>query len=296
MKFTKPPLSYQQQADLLAARGLVIDDQAALLRQLQAVGYYRLCSYWHPFKLPDSTFAAGTTFDTVWSYYVFDRQLRLAVMDAIERVEVAVRTALVTQLAMRYGQFAHTDPRHFPSALLSTHTRFVDELREEARRSKEVFVEHFRANYDEFPDLPVWAAAETMTFGAMFTLFKMSERRVQRDVANRYGVAGPVLLSWLQTLNYVRNLCAHHARLWNRELAIKPVVPDLKNAPAWHTPQPIANNRPFVVLTLLHFMLAQIAPQSAWRARLYALFDRFPGIPTAPMGIPAGWRDHALWK
>ena len=232
----------------------------------------------------------------VWSRYVFDRQLRLAVMGAIERVEVAVRSALTTELAMRHGEFAHIELKNFPTAYAPTHARFVEGLRDEARRSKETFVEHFKANYDEFPDLPIWAAAETMTFGAMFTLFKMSEKRVQKDVAWRYRIAGSVLLSWLQTLNYVRNMCAHHARLWNRELAIKPIIPDLKNGPRWHVPQAIANNRLFVVLTLLHFMLGLIAPESAWRTRLYSLFDRFPDVPLDPMGIPAGWRDHTLWK
>src|SRR5207247_820686 len=124
----------------------------------------------------------------------------------------------------------------------------------------------------------------------------MSEQRVQGNVARRYRIAGPVLFSWLQTLNYVRNICAHHARLWNRELALKPVIPDFKNDPRWHPPTAIANNRPFVVLTLLRFLLGQIAPQSSWRERLYALFDRFPNIPLDSMGIDTAWRNHPLWQ
>lgn len=113
-------------------------------------------------------------------------------------------------------------------------------------------------------------------FRAMFTLFKMSEKRVQRDVASRYKIAGPVLLSWLQTLNYIRIICAHHARLWNRELAIKPFIPDSKNDPRWHAPRAIANNRPFVVLTLLHFMLRQIAPQALGAPGFTSFLTNFP--------------------
>lgn len=296
MKFEKPPLSYQQQAELLKSRGMQVADEAAFMRHLEAVGFYRLCAYWHPFKNSDSSFIPGTTFEDVWCRYVFDRHLRLSVMDAIERVEVAVRTALVTELVMRHGPFAHVELGTFPMANPAVHARFLDDLRAEAMRSKEPFVEKFRANYDEFPDLPTWAATETMTFGQMFTLFKMCERRIQGAVARRYGVAGPVLLSWLQTLNYVRNICAHHARLWNRELAIKPVIPDLKNAPAWHNPTPIANNRTFVVLTLLRCLLVQVAPQSGWRDRLFALCDRFDKVPPADLGMGPGWREHPLWK
>ena len=273
-----------------------IPDHAELMRQLEAVGYYRLCSYWHPFKQADSSFIPGTSFRTVWKRYVFDRQLRLAVMDAVERVEVSVRTVLVTELAMLHGAFAHLNPVHFPTADPQRHTRFVEELRAEAQRSREQFVEHFKATYDEFPDLPIWAAAETMTFGSMFTLFAMSGNRIQKRVARRYGLGGPVLFSWLQTLNYIRNICAHHARLWNRELAIKPLIPYASNSPDWHNPQTVANNRAFVVLTVLNCMLCQIATQSAWRMRLYSLFDRFPDIPLASMGIAPNWRDHVLWK
>ena len=274
---------------------MVVADQDAFLQKLEAVGYYRLCSYWHPFKQPDNSFAAGTSFETVWTRYVFDRQLRLLVMDVIERVEVAVRSALITELAMTHGAFAHLDKKNFPDASEAAHRRLLDELRDEAQRSTEAFVSHIRATYEEYPDLPIWAAAETMTFGAMFTLFKMSEKKIQGAVARRYGIAGPVLFSWLLTLNYIRNICAHHARLWNRELAIKPVIPYQKNGPDWHSPIKIANNRAFVVLTLLHHLLGEVAPQSAWRERLFQLFDKYPDTPLASMGIPADWRNHALW-
>ena len=177
MKFVKPPLSYRQQVDLLISRGMVVADEAALLRHLESVGYYRLCAYWYPFKQPEDSFASGTAFETVWSRYVFDRQFRLIVMDAVERVEVASRTALVTELVMRHGAFAHVDHAHFRTSQ-QHHAQFLDKLRDDANRSTERFVEHFKATYDEFPDMPLWVAAETMTFGAMFTLFKMSEKRV----------------------------------------------------------------------------------------------------------------------
>jgi abortive infection bacteriophage resistance protein len=197
---------------------------------------------------------------------------------------------------MRHGAFAHLDKTNFPLATPERHSRFVEDLRTEARRSSEAFVAHFSATYDEFPDLPIWAAGETMTFGSMLTLFKMSERRIQSDIARQFGIAGPVMLSWLQTLNYVRNICAHHSRLWNRELALKPMIPDAKHASDWHSPRAMQNNRVFVVLTILSVLSRRIAPQSGWRTRLYELFDRFPDVPVAQMGLPADWRNHPLWR
>ena len=294
LKYTKPATTYEQQADLILARGMQAD-RALLLERLRSTGYYRLCAYWYPFKQPDETFVPGTAFDMVWDRYVFDRQLRLAVMDAIERVEVAVRTALFTEMALKGGPFAHLHRATFPGVPAERHTRLVDGLRDEAQRSKEVFVEHFRKTYEEFPDLPVWAAAEIMTFGTMLTVFNMSTRQAQKALARRYALTGRVLRSWLLTLNYVRNLCAHHARLWNRELALKPLIPDEKHDARWHGASPVSNDGMFVVLTLLHVVVRQVAPQTAWRERLFALFDRFPTIPLASMGMSADWRTHDLW-
>jgi len=192
-----------------------------------------ICAYWHPFKQPNNTFLPNTQFETVWQRYRFNRLLRLAVMDAIERVEVGVRTALVHDLAMRLGAFAHVDHKNFPHASPDKHAHFLEELRKEALKSSEVFAQHFQATYDEFPDLPIWAVCETMTFGSMLTLFNMSERGTRNSIARRFGLHGPVLQSWLHTLSYVRNICAHHARLWNRELAIRPALPDEKNDARW---------------------------------------------------------------
>jgi abortive infection bacteriophage resistance protein len=239
----------------------------------------------------------GTTLDIVWERYTFDRQLRLTVMDAIERVEVAIRTAMITELALRGGPFVDVDIRNFPPGVLpDQHSRLLQQLRDEAQRSSEVFVEHFKRTYDEFPDLPLWAAAEIMSFGAMFTLFKMSGKHVHVRLAHVLGVSSKVLFSWLLTLNYIRNLCAHHSRLWNREISIRPMVPDSKNDPRWHRAPSIQNHRVFAVLTLLNYLLRRIAPRSHWRERLFGVFDRFHNIPLRPMGIPSEWRTHDLWK
>jgi|SRR5882672_1867868 len=295
LQFCKPALPYDQQADLLLKRGLIAD-RVKLIGRLRAVGYYRLCAYWHPFKQPDETFKGGTTLDIVWERYTFDRQLRLALIDAIERVEVAVRTSLIHTLALQGGPFVHVSVGNFPNVPTDQHRRFIDDLRDDAQRSSEVFVEHFKSTYDEFPDLPIWAAAEIMTFGMMFTLFRMSGKHVQVSVASRYKLSGKVLFNWLLTLNYVRNLCAHHARLWNRELAIRPMIPDQKHDPRWHRPVPIGNRRLFSVLTLLRYLLVHIEPRTHWRERLFSTFDRFPGIPLASMEMPPDWRAHDLWR
>jgi abortive infection bacteriophage resistance protein len=105
-----------------------------------------------------------------------------------------------------------------------------------------------------------------------------------------------VMFSWLHTLNYVRNICAHHARLWNRDLAVQPQIPEASNDSRWHGARAIGKKRIFVVLTLLNCLLKEAAPNTKWRDRLFALIDKYPNVPLKMMGIPADWRTHDLWR
>ena len=106
MKFAKPPLPLPQQLAKWQSRGLVVNDAAKALHYLRFIGYYRFSAYTLPFQNPahhDKHFKPATTFERVLSLYVFDRELRLVVMDAIERVEVAVRSCVVNELCLRHG-------------------------------------------------------------------------------------------------------------------------------------------------------------------------------------------------
>ena len=215
MKYTKPPKTFDQQADLLLSRGMVAD-RDLLVARLREVNYYRLSAYWYPFRsqsgdqlLPD------TRFDIVWDRYVFDRQLRVLTMDAIERVEVSIRTRLVNAFVLQHGAFGHVDRSNLPNLSVDDHRRFMLKIRNEESRSKEPFVEHFHKKYTSETDLPLWIASELMDFGTMFTLYRGVEAPIKQEVAKVFGISDRVLDSWLTSLNTIRNMCAHHARLWN---------------------------------------------------------------------------------
>jgi abortive infection bacteriophage resistance protein len=294
MKYTKPPLTYQAQADLLIARGLIAD-KADLVEKLRAVNYYRLSGYLYPFRNPDDTFHPGTTLDQVWRRYTFDRQLRLLVLDAIERVEVAVRTSLVYHHSHTYGAFGYMDGQTLPNLSKNEFTLLQGKLGHVVRQSKDNFVEHFQLQYgDKHSDLPLWMLAELMSFGMMFTFFRGVNKQIKRDIARDYAVAFGVLESWLHSLNAVRNMCAHHARLWNRTLGVKPLIP--KKDPQWHEPVPISNDQIFCILTLLQYILKIVAAQSQWAQRLTNLFDRYPDISLNRMGFPEDWKACEIWQ
>lgn len=303
MNYTKPALSFEQQAQRLLEQGLIAPSKVVLVSHLKAVNYYRLSAYWYPFKVTDpvsgvESFTPNTTFETIWRRYVFDRELRFLVMDAIERVEVAIlRTRMVEQFTLRHGPFGYTDIRNFsPNFIQLNHTRLLSELDDAVNRSNEEFVGRFRGKYTNEPRLPLWIAVEVMTFGQLFTLFRNLNRVEQQTLSQQFGLYPPVLISWLHTLNFIRNACAHHARLWNRELPIRPYIPDARHRPEWHTPFQFDNRFMFAVLTLLHYLQKWIDSNSDWNYRLEALLQKFPDIPLSWMGFPDNWKDSPIWN
>lgn len=296
MQYDKPTLTFEAQADLLLSRGLIAD-RTLLIERLHSVNYYRLSGYLYPFRTDEGKYKPGTTLDQIWNIYRFDRQMRIIVMDAIERVEVSVRTQIAYYFAHQFGPFAYTDKSHFPDMKPEEHEKLISDLSMEVERSKEVFLKHFQSKYgDVHAHLPIWMLAEVMSFGKTLTFIRGVKRSVQDPIAQRYGLPHNVLISWLRTLNAVRNLCAHHARLWNRVLGYSPILPRSRKHPEWNTPFSIDTSHIFIVITLLKYMLRIDAPTSLWSARLISLIDENPEISLRPFGFPAEWREHSLWK
>ncbi|HOO72825.1 MAG TPA: Abi family protein [Spirochaetota bacterium] len=297
MEYTKPPLTFEQQADKLINRGLIAEKNELIIR-LQNVNYYRLSAYLYPFRIPDSdNYYPGTTLEKIWKHYTFDRQLRLIVMDAIERVEVAVRTQLVYHFAHQYGPFEYIDNTNLPRLTSERFAAWLKDINEECQRSRETFIDHFNRKYgDRHFRLPLWMAAEVMSFGRTLTLFNGVDDELRRKIARLYGLEDRVLQSWLGALNVIRNICAHHGRLWNRELGYKPVIPKQRKYPEWHEPFSIPNNRIFSILTILRFMLRHVAPTSNWHNRLNELFQKYPEVPLKAMGFPEDWEKSKLWR
>lgn len=298
MKYTKPPLTFEKQADLLLERGME-GDRRQIIERLSVVNYYRLSGYWHPFResADCDAFKPGTCFENIWRRYTFDRRLRLIVMDAVERIEVAVRTQLAYHHSHLDGNpFSFVEnPSHLPELTSEDRARFLEDLKRDAQNSKETFAEHFRKKYgDSHSYMPVWMSCEVMTFGGMLTFYRGSSVEIQKKISYFFSVTEEVFNSWLLTLNVIRNICAHHGRLWNRELGVKPKIP--RKDPRWHQPVEVTNHRIFSVLSICKFCLDKIAPQSQWPTRLKQMLSDYPEIPLGNMGFPTEWQNSPIWK
>ena len=296
MQYTKPPLTFEQQAELLLNRGLVAD-RDVLISRLETVNYYRFSGYLYPYRLPDDSFKLGTTLATVWRQYTFDRKLRLLVLDAVERVEVALRTRLAYDHAHAHGPFAYRDRRSLPGLSRDAHDAWIAELSKEVSASRERFVEHFRNKYGNAHTLPpIWIAIELMSFGKTFTFFRGCDPSIQKDISAWIGAPDRVFFSWLRTINEVRNVCAHHGRLWNRDLGNNPLLPNERKYPDWYHPCRVTQSKMFGVLTILKFMLKKAAPTSKWYERFASLLAEYPDLPLLWMGFPSNWMESPLWS
>ncbi len=297
--YTKQALNLDQQVQQLRDRGMHVPDEAAARHYLGVINYYRLAAYWLPFEADHAThqFKAGTSFDGVLDRYVFDRELRLLLIDAIERVEVALRTQFCYQMGHRYGPHVLLDASLFqPIAGKSwVYQDSCRQLQREAADSKEAFMQHLVGKYSESLP-PVWATVEIMTLGQLSKWYANLKNSADRNLVARYFDLDEVnLVSFMHHLATVRNLCAHHSRVWNREFTFTFKLPRHRPKAILGSLNPAAPKKLYNTLVLLAYFLDCISPGHQWRQRLVALLAKHV-IPKADLGFPARWQQLPLWR
>lgn len=297
MQFKKPALSYEQQLQQLIDRGLVCADRSVALHYLSHLNYYRLGAYWLAFEADHGShqFRPGSRFEDVLNLYIFDRELRLLVLDAIERLEVSVRTSWAYHLAHAHGPHAHLDPALFkPDHAKWGYSGERQALEEEVRRSPEVFIRHFRNKYEE-PLPPVWATVELMTFGQLSRWSENLLRRGDRNaIAKPYALDESVFFSFLHHVSIIRNICAHHGRLWNRELTFKFRLPDRMPGLLVRSLNREEPRRIYNALATLAYLLDGLSPGHQWKQRLLGLVETHR-IDARLMGFPEDFRKLPVW-
>lgn len=296
-KYTKPRLTIDGQIGLLKKQGLQVLDEDVAHHVLKIVGYYRLSGYLLPFKLPHQinnhrSFIKGTTFDTVWQLYQFDRELRLLISDAIEKIEVTFRASISETISEEFGVFGYTQREFYRDA--RPYEILLRDINKILKDRQEVFIQHYLEKYSDPKYPPIWMVIETLSFGAcskMFANIKLvSTRRKICDVFNQHPT---IVESWMKVIVWIRNLCAHHARLWNRWLIDAPIIP--KNEP-WHKIL-FENNRRFIACSyIITKLLKEIAPNSHWQSNMFNLFQKYPTYPGKPMGFLSPWQNDPFWK
>lgn len=304
--YVKPPLSFTAQLQKLKDRGLVVKDDSKAVDYLQQISYYRLSAYFLPYQKKKDTFDTGTTIEQIIATYSFDRELRLLMFECIERVEIAIRTQFIYQLAIKYNNSHWQDNRAvFVNPYYNSVGNLIDPYsdfqaiisRAKSARKPEVFIKHYVDEYNNPANPPAWMCFELLTIGELSNLYRgLKENDDKKRIANFFKVHPTVLQSWLHSLTYVRNICAHHSRLWNKDLAVEPTLL-LKPKADWLGPSYTNNRRTFYFICVVKYLLNNSSQNNHLGHRLEALFAKFPNVPVKYLGIPSDGKGNLLnWK
>ncbi|WP_267963807.1 Abi family protein [Testudinibacter sp. TR-2022] len=332
--FCKPVKTSVEHIKTWQQRGLNIPNQERAVRYLNYIGYYRLSAYTIPFQDPKSSshqFKQNVNFDDILSLYIFDRELRLLVMDAIERIEVAIRAQISNVLCNEFNDaFWYLDEncfdqnyQHFRLLANIERQRLEEQKRLkrdydaiESRKNisldqkrilkdkvqKENFLRHYLSQYDQPKLPPSWMMIEMLTWGDLSHLYTgVKSTLLRKKIAGNLGLHAQVFESWIKTLNDVRNVCAHHNRLWNKEFGRSIKIPTsksiiwLQQAVILANPAIHAEKRIYMVLVALQTLLYKISPNSQWAQRLKQLMAKYPKIAKSNMGMPEEWHNDDFW-
>lgn len=302
-KLIKPFLEYDLLVEKLTSRGMTLHDPLRAQRKLTQIGYYRLSGYWHPalkykFIPPKEIikydeFQSGTTFESIFDFYLFDKKIRLELLCAIERIEIYLRTIVAHELGRIHPQ-AHFDKKNF--------SRFSTGI-DEGQRISEFDLWHrkhqqlledsredsIKSHIDNGKPIPIWVACEAWNFGTLSKLYSMLNGTNQQMICDRLGIdKRQVLDNWLINLNGIRNRCAHHSRVCNRSNIRTIMTP--KNG--YFNLLALGNsesNKLYGLVTVIWFLLSKIGPSSDWISRMADLLDDKPeviGLTFKSMGLP----------
>ncbi len=292
--YSKSAYTSEQHVQLLKSRGLAIEVDERVKHYLDVIGYCRLESYFAPFCLPNYQFRQGTTFQNILDIYNFDRKLRLLTSDVIERVEIAVRVSISNIMSIKYGAHWYMNESYFSN--LEEHASFIEQVERytyknnKSRRSAECH--KYYSNYSS-PELPPsWVIAEVLPMGVWSRLYaNLKDKRDKRAIADVFGFKHTDFVSWLQAMTNIRNIVAHHSRLWNR-----PTPTLVSNLEKYSYIGASNAKSSYTIFIILKAFTNRFMRNSQWHIRLATLLGECPLPIYNHMGFPSDWQSQTFWS
>ncbi|WP_176560280.1 Abi family protein [Brevibacillus dissolubilis] len=278
----KQPLTYEEQINLLKSRNLLLFNEEKAIQFLKGVNYYRWSAYTLSLKR-DNVFKEGVTFEHVCNLYEFDKKLRHLLIPMLERVEILFRTRIAYHIAHQYGALGYEESTHFEN--IDFHQEFMNRMEDEIKRNKRnEFILHHKQKYGG--QIPIWVAVEVMSFGVLSMLFSNMRSTDKKSIAEQLGnIPSEYIESWLVCLAYVRNVCAHFGRLYNKKLAKRPKI--------WGKDRKylISYDQIFSMIFVIKKFLVGTSEWTHFVTNLEALVDQYEEVELNLIGFPVNWRE-----
>lgn len=315
MKYTKHPLSIDNQLSKLQSRGLIFDNKDLAKNYLSNISYYRLRAYTYPFQ--DNTNAEADhrfkkvdiKFSDIIDLYCFDRRLRNLMFNAIEKIEVAVRTRIVQVYSEKYGSHWFTQESLYKSKyktdksgkVTTEFALLMHDIENEVNRSNEDFIKHYKQKYDDPVYPPAWMTLEVLSIGTLSRLYKLLLKTdLKKQIAKDLGLSDDQILSnWLHAISVWRNCCAHHSRVWNRRCIINIKIPKKTLNPFIDkiSIKKLHPNKVFTVLCCIKYISNIISPESDLKKNILSIIgDGGNLLNLEEMGFLKDWKYLDVWK
>lgn len=284
LKKQQPPMTIDEQVENLKSIGLIVDDEEYAKKILNDISYFRLVkAYSLNLKPKNGCYDKQTTFKEIVDLYLFNANFRQIIFPEIEKVEINVRCRVANFFAEQYGVLGYLQAENFADE--NYHAQFLKDINEEiGRNSKAPFVRNFRENY-EGGNLPIYALVEVFSFGTLSKFYKNMLNKDKKAIAKSFGVGYTYFESWLESISYVRNICAHYGRIYNAKLSKTPIL--YKE----YTQVGIGNNRIYGVLLCLKHLLKNDVHWNLFVDKIELLFDKYQYVKISTMGFPENWRE-----
>lgn len=302
--------SIDEQIELLRSRNLKFSNVEKAKNLLKECQYYRITAYRYPFVLTENKdfFKDDVDFEEIWDLYIFDRRLRFLVIDAIERIEVSLRSRWAHVLAGKYGILAYQENAVFDNQMIrNTLARIIFE---NIKSSDQPCITHFLENNQK---IPIWGLCEVLTYGELLSMFNaIKPRKIKNEILDGFDLDEKVAASFFNSLRIVRNICAHHGRLWNKRLFSNFIAPMRPESLSLSLNYPTISDTDsdeiksrkldtqksiYNIIVMLIYFVGKIAPQSKWLERLVALINNDSNKQyLREMGFPKDWKNRPIWK
>ena len=284
LKKHQPPMTIDEQVENLKSIGLIVNDEEYAKKILNDISYFRLVKAFSlNLKPKNGCYDRQTTFKEIVDLYLFNANFRQIIFPEIEKVEINVRCRLANFFAAQYGVLGYLQAENFVDE--NYHAQFLKDINEEiGRNSKAPFVRNFRENY-EGGNLPIYALVEVFSFGTLSKFYKNMLNKDKKTIAKTFGIGYTYLESWLESISYVRNICAHYGRIYNAKLSKTPIL--YKE----YTQVGIGNNRIYGVLLCLKHLLKNDVHWNLFVDNIELLFDKYQYVKISTMGFPENWKE-----
>jgi abortive infection bacteriophage resistance protein len=264
---------------------------------LSNISYYRLRAYTYPFQdnsIDIQPFIADISFEQVIDLYVFDRKLRLLLFDAIEKIEIALRTQIIYHFALSYGSHWQLMPDLYRDTM--RFANHLDSLQKEIDRSHETFIEHYKDKYTQPSEPPCWMSLEVSSMGLLSKIFQNLKKGPEKKaITAHFGLKDiSVIENWILCFSTLRNICAHHGRVWNRRLI--PIKLPTHTSYPFLSDKRIYTNKLYATLSCIAYIIKIISPDNSLSNRLKDLMNTCPLAQEKEMGFPNNWGDETVWS